>query len=77
VLPHWLAILSWFPETTPPHTYQQLLPAISMQGTLIPWLRQVTQPHGPLVGFGSSQYHFVADPDAACHFDAVRILLVT
>ncbi len=42
VLPHWLAILSWFPETTPPHTYQQLLPAISMQGTLIPWLRQVS-----------------------------------
>jgi hypothetical protein len=41
VLPHWLAILSWFPETTPPQAYQDLLPAISMQGALIPWLRQV------------------------------------
>lgn len=34
LMPHWLAVLSFFPETFSPFTYQNLLPECDQEGRL-------------------------------------------
>jgi len=35
LLPHWLAIISFFPETLDPFDYQKLLPELDLDGQLL------------------------------------------
>ena len=34
-MPHWLTVLSFFPETFNPYTYQNLLPECDQEGRLL------------------------------------------
>jgi hypothetical protein len=37
VLPHWLPVLSNFPETVNPYDYKSLLPECTASGSVFPW----------------------------------------
>lgn len=77
LIPHWLAIISYFPETLNPENYQKLLPECDYEGRLfLLYQQELRQKDWVERSLFSDIVNLVCDEDANFIYESKRSLTI-